>query len=142
MSYTWVMVSLMFLIGCGSMPLGPDGLQNNSAHLQGFHLDFEEIMEFVQGQRGEFKIEATVPSPGAAILNAEGLAEGASLEGNTLIYTPPCSLSLAEGKFYRGYLSHRIRISLRSDKDSKSILQKSAVMIVFRHADPDRPCGE
>ena len=135
-------VSAMLLIGCGSSPIEPPKTSQPQHQQNRFKLDFEEIMEFDQGKARSYTITAEVPPPGQPTLSVEGLPDGAVLEGATITYTPSCGLALAEGKFYRGYLSQRIVVTLKSDKDAESVLQKAGIILVHRHNDPERPCGE
>lgn len=137
-----VPLSILVLSACGSTQIEPDNSSSRADGLKKLKLDFEEIMEFEQGKSSEYPITTSVASPGSAILSGEGLPDGAEIQGNVLTYLPPCSLSLAEGKFYRGYISFRIRIALKSDKDPESSIQKAGLMIVYRYNDPDHLCGE
>jgi hypothetical protein len=135
---------ILFFSACGSAeddknPKKVDPSLNLSP-TSGFILDFEEIMVFDQGREKTFDITATVPAPGNAVLAAEALPEGAVLENAQLKYKPSCTLDFEKGQFYRHYLRLPFRITLRSDKDPESFLQKSGIILVFKHNKLEEPC--
>ena len=108
----------------------------------GYALSFEKAMEFEQGQEGSYEIIASVPSPGNPIIESEGLPEGAVIEDGWLHFTPPCQALLTEGRYFRGYETFHIRLTLRSDADADSVVQEAGFILVHQHRRADVACGE
>lgn len=132
---------LAILAGCGATATNKASLDPLGAG-DAYHLDFDDVQEYTQGKAGAFEVKATVPAGYEAVVTAESLPEGASFDGHLFSWLPSCSLSIEEGKFYRGYLLQRVRFTLTVKNSSQILLQKTALLIVRRFDGDPSTCHD
>jgi hypothetical protein len=103
---------------------------------------FQDVMEFEQGIARTYDLAASahVPEPGKAIVTAEDLPVGATLDDGKLTYAAPCG---RDDAFYqRGYGVSYIMVTLRSSaSDAEYVKRRVALLVHAYKVYKDRPCG-
>ncbi len=127
------------LAGCGKQVEFPKGsLLSAKAQKDAsqYKLGFEEVMEFVEGELGEYVIVASVPED-KPVVSIEGLPATATFSGADwrISWRPPAGSSKST-RIGSHFHSYPIRIHLRADTDQEDVLIRTAVLVVFEGAKP------
>lgn len=114
--------------GCGS-PKAPSAQATDDKAAPAYTLEYTDVMDFVRGVEGSFRIAGAFTSGDSPRLTIDGLPDGAQYKGDMITWTPPCELKLENGQFMRGYMVYRLRINLMG-LGSDSLVQKPAIAVV------------
>lgn len=87
-----------------------------------YGLAMKQIMEFSEGQAGEYSVEAWVPFPGNAIVAVSGLPEGATFD--------PATMKIKWTPSRQAQRHYAIEIVVKSDRDEIAVYRRSAVLLV------------
>lgn len=139
-SHLAIIILALTLIGCGDS--SSSSPQPTGLNLINFKLEFEDVMEFEQGELKDYPVTYEVPSGYTPTVSAENLPEGATFENQTLSWKPSCQIDFQSGAFFRGYMYYHVIFSLRLQESKDSVIQKSALMIVNKFNKPGKKCGE
>ena len=95
-------------------------------------LAVDDVMDFVEGQDGQYPVRAQVSAPGKAMLEFVGLPKGMNFDSGTgfLKWTPNMEDANDPKNPMVVEKNSVITVRLYSDKDPKSILQKHVLIVV------------
>ena len=108
-----------------------------------FDGEFPGISEFEQGISRSIEVisHVSVPVPGVPVVSFSDLPSGATFDGKSITWTPPCG---EFPDFYKREIGmHYLVATLKSSLDDEQFIQQKMAFIVYKFKEyPDRKCGE
>ena len=136
------LVVVLSITGCKSNPYdGKANLQDTDpkkpvekkpGQITNFGLEAPDVMEFVEGELGEYIVRGAVPTPGMAIIEIENLPKGMKYDPITfkLSWIPGFTDGDDPANLKSGIRTYKVSVQVSSDLDSLNVLSKNSVIIV------------
>ncbi|HTL12303.1 MAG TPA: hypothetical protein VL588_07435 [Bdellovibrionota bacterium] len=138
-----LMIVTLASAGCNdgmNLLKNPEGLRASQANGHGadgksvedWGLSFPQVMEFQEGVKGEYTVQAWVPAPGKATVTIDPLPEGAQFDGETgkLVWTPSSTAANDPQMPASDARHYTVKLTLKSDLAPMGVYEREAVLVV------------